>query len=880
MVDARNYDEVMPDIIRKMSETKLFGFDTETENSRAHEGVVKFNSGARSAFDWLKQTVTGMSFYFENDDTAYYLNLAHADVENRLPWEKVKVLFDIQPADAVMLCHNAPFELTVMGNAFGLELKNVVCTLQMAVSAYGPDEYDHKKYIEGRFGDMKNLFHEINLAFMTANSEVDEDGKTKKKFNWEQQELLNKVLAKSSDATFSYNGFIKSIRYGYGLKEVVQSFFGYKMTTYEEVLGDKEHMGQLTGEEVVAYGADDAYWVVPLFYRLMDHMMEYCPSAVETFFNQENPMIYIFADIRRQGIRINLEAVEERRKTERQIFAQKLRELKEVAKRLLPFPVELNERLAKYDTWYGPNPKKDGQVKGHEYRARLQEWILSDNSEDDFIQACQVSSAVSSAWAGRKIEALNLGHYYQSRLLMYDLCRTKPILYKGKVQSDAETRGTLKERFQNQLEEAQDEIEVEAFEDRIQLVEKLSEIANIETRMKLYLNTYTLLTDPETKRMYPEISSMLATRRMAGSNPNPMQLAKRGESTYVRGFYLPDQDDHIYIAPDWSQIELVLIGEFSGDPEFKEAFGQRPYKDLHLGAAADVLSVVIDGVTTDLLKNMHKMDIQDIPEKLLIKPNGEVMNPSVAKKYWRTEVGKGSNFNYWYSGALSTVGEKLGWTSDQMWEATDAYRKRFAVAEAWRVNTIEQAKFSGFVQLPDGHKRTRWEVTHEWANTTRLLFETFGQEGLTKFSEALIRQTRTRAGNQLVNALIQGSCATLAKKSILAIDKEIKACGFDAFFKMPVHDELVYSVNKRQAVDFIKMIREKMADHPSVISNLVIDCSVAIGRSFEPYSEKKLPNCLIEIDEAPDILGFEEGSKLSYEQIQQAIDFLFEEKRN
>ena len=46
--------------------------------------------------------------------------------------------------------------------------------------------------------------------------------------------------------------------------------------------------------------------------------------------------------------------------------------------------------------------------------------------------------------------------------------------------------------------------------------------------MKLYLTPYSQLMDPETHRLYPVVSSMLATRRMAASFPNPMQLAQTG----------------------------------------------------------------------------------------------------------------------------------------------------------------------------------------------------------------------------------------------------------------------------------------------------------------------------------------------------------------
>ena len=294
--------------------------------------------------------------------------------------------------------------------------------------------------------------------------------------------------------------------------------------------------------------------------------------------------------------------------------------------------------------------------------------------------------------------------------MFYDLCGLKPIIYKGKVQSDAETGGILRERVQKLLQENTDD---PAVLDRLQktdaLLKIMGEITQLETRMKLYLTPYLLLTDPETKRMYPEVSSMLASRRMAASNPNPMQLAKRGESTYVRGFYLPDSDDEVYVSLDWSQVELVLVGELSGDPEFAKAFGQIPYLDLHLGAAADVLQVMVPEVTYDMLKNMHTMGVDELPPKLLIKPNGDSLSPKEAKKFWRTEIGKGSNFNYWYSGALNTVGETLGWTSTQMWAATERYRERFIVAEKWRQDTINFARENGYCILPDGHYRRRWE---------------------------------------------------------------------------------------------------------------------------------------------------------------------------
>src|SRR5690606_19509726 len=126
------------------------------------------------------------------------------------------------------------------------------------------------------------------------------------------------------------------------------------------------------------------------------------------------------------------------------------------------------------------------------------------------------------------------------RTLMYDLLGEKVILEKGKVQSNGDMRGKMIERMGLELQNLRNGEKtgaaIDRYENAITIVKGLSELASIEQRMKLYLTPYTMLTGPETERMYPVLSSKLATRRMATKFPNPMQLAKRGESTYVRGF--------------------------------------------------------------------------------------------------------------------------------------------------------------------------------------------------------------------------------------------------------------------------------------------------------------------------------------------------------
>src|SRR3546814_10158587 len=98
------------------------------------------------------------------------------------------------------------------------------------------------------------------------------------------------------------------------------------------------------------------------------------------------------------------------------------------------------------------------------------------------------------------------------RTILYDLMGLKIRFSDGKVGSDAEVRGRMMLRAQKDGDKQTEEV-----------LTSLQEMAEIEQRMKLYLTPYTQLMDPETSRVYPSVSSKLATRRLAASFHNPMR---------------------------------------------------------------------------------------------------------------------------------------------------------------------------------------------------------------------------------------------------------------------------------------------------------------------------------------------------------------------
>lgn len=845
LVDARNFDALFDELIGLVASSEQVAFDIETYDE-PHAGIARARgkNSRKVIFDSNRTFVAGFSICCSAEQSrAFYFNLSHADVANRIPWAKARKILDARSPTAWTICHNAQFEIVMMRKALGYELgPNVICSMQLCATLYNPDTYPIQSL--NSLGAMKPVIDRAVSLF---------SGYEGKDMTPEQADLYFQLMGKQSKAAHSWNGHVKTIAYGFGLKQAVKSWFGVQMQTFEETLGGKEHMGELTGNEVAAYGADDSFWALQLTILMLTIYADRT-GALQAFFETENPMVSVYADVWAVGLRVNYDAIAAQRLLERDKFAAALKKLQGNIRALLPFKDELSPPLLKQD-WYA-----NGAAK---YRQKIADWALKDH--DDIVAS--VPGSTSSSFGVQNKTGPNFSHYMPVRVLLYDLMGLKALYVKGKMASDDDAR----EALLNRTEEGTPERGV---------LLALNDIAKIEQRLKLFIAPYLDLTDPETHRMYSSLQSLLATRRTSSENPNTQQLAKRGESVFVRGFFLPDNDEHVIVSIDWSQIELVLIGEKSGDPEFARAYAQKPYRDLHIGATVDCLSVLVPEITESMFVGLKSGKINDVPDALLTF-SGKKMEPAKAYKFWRTEVGKAANFGYCYSGALSAMGEKLGWTSEQMWEATERYRTRFATMEQWRLDTIDRGRAQGYIELPDGTRRDRIELTPAWADQFRAIVRAnYGvvRTGAHALCDKMIRDIQRRAGNQLVNAEIQGTCAILAKRSILRILDEIRNSGFDARFMTLIHDELVFSVRRTEAVQFIKVAKEIMCDHPDLVKNLVIDCSASVGRTFEPYNSKSAPFGQIELDEAPDGLTFIPssmvGQKMNDNEILETLEYL------
>jgi DNA polymerase I-like protein with 3'-5' exonuclease and polymerase domains len=127
------------------------------------------------------------------------------------------------------------------------------------------------------------------------------------------------------------------------------------------------------------------------------------------------------------------------------------------------------------------------------------------------------------------------------------------------------------------------------------VIETLLEYRTVQKALTSYGQNMIELINPVTKRLHADFRQIGApTGRFSCTNPNIQQVPHAVE--YRRCFSGHPAGRKLIIA-DYSQIELRILAEFSGDQGFIEAFNSGA--DLHRVTAAQVFNVSLDQVSKE-----------------------------------------------------------------------------------------------------------------------------------------------------------------------------------------------------------------------------------------------------------------------------------------
>src|ERR687893_899483 len=253
----------------------------------------------------------------------------------------------------------------------------------------------------------------------------------------------------------------------------------------------------------------------------------------------------------------------------------------------------------------------------------------------------------------------------------------------------------------------------------------LLEYRELQKKLGTYLETYPSFIHPKTGRIHANFPQCrVPTGRLACTSPNIQQIPHEDE---FRSCFVAEQG-HTLVIADYSQIELRILAEVSGDPEFVRAF--REGDDLHRLTAATMFGVDQDEVTKE--------------------------QRSAAKRI---------NFGLMYGRGAKSLSAQLGTDEDRARGLIDEYFANYPKVRQYLQGTASRA-------LRDRTLRTLTGRVRKFGDTS----------GLGSVERGAMRR-------EAMNYPIQGAASDIAKLALAYVREELEE--FDARLINSIHDEFV-----------------------------------------------------------------------------------------
>ena len=271
-----------------------------------------------------------------------------------------------------------------------------------------------------------------------------------------------------------------------------------------------------------------------------------------------------------------------------------------------------------------------------------------------------------------------------------------------------------------------------------------------------YVDTLPALVNPETGRVHTSYHPTgAATGRLSSSDPNLQNIpARTAIGLRIRSAFVPD-DGWVFLASDYSQVELRVLAHLCGDVELQAAF--RAGEDIHRVTAAKVFGV----------------------------------DPALVTDTMRRRA-KAINFGILYGMSEARLARDQDMTREDAHDFIEAYFLRFKSVKTYIEGVRAEAMREGQVRTLFGRIRS---------------FAVLKGRGHRGEVEQALRGA--------VNTTIQGTAADLMKLAMQRVLRVLDDEGFRARLLLQVHDELLLEV-PRVEIDVVKdRVREAMENvHP------------------------------------------------------------------
>ena len=261
--------------------------------------------------------------------------------------------------------------------------------------------------------------------------------------------------------------------------------------------------------------------------------------------------------------------------------------------------------------------------------------------------------------------------------------------------------------------------------------------------------------------------TITATGRLSSSDPNLQNIPTRSELGRTVKTAFSAGEGSVFLAVDYSQIELRLLAHLSGDEHLVRAFNEG--EDFHAETAARVFGVPVSKVTPDLRSRA-----------------------------------KAVNFGIVYGQQAYGLSQSLHISMAEARDMIDRYYEAYPGVRTFLDNVVARAKQTGYAETMYGRRRHIPEL------------------------KAKNPQLRGFGERTAMNHPMQGTAADIIKIAMVRVSRRLEEEGFAAHMILQVHDELDFECPVDEVERLTTMVRDVMEHVVDLRVPLIAEASTGI----------------------------------------------------
>jgi len=261
--------------------------------------------------------------------------------------------------------------------------------------------------------------------------------------------------------------------------------------------------------------------------------------------------------------------------------------------------------------------------------------------------------------------------------------------------------------------------------------------------------------------------TITATGRLSSSDPNLQNIPTRSELGRTVKTAFSAGEGSVFLAVDYSQIELRLLAHLSGDEHLVRAFNEG--EDFHAETAARVFGVPVSEVTPDLRSRA-----------------------------------KAVNFGIVYGQQAYGLSQSLHISMADARDMIDRYYEAYPGVRTFLDNVVARAKQTGYAETMYGRRRHIPEL------------------------KAKNPQLRGFGERTAMNHPMQGTAADIIKIAMARVSRRLEEEGFAAHMILQVHDELDFECPVDEVERLTAMVRDVMEHVVDLRVPLIAEASTGI----------------------------------------------------